>query len=64
MTTTDSTERAKALEQALGQIEKHYGKGAIMRLGADEKIWMWRSSPPAASPWTWPWASAASPGAG
>ena len=38
MTTIDSTERAKALAQALGQIEKHYGKGAIMRLGEDEKI--------------------------
>jgi recombination protein RecA len=36
--TTDSTEKAKALAQALGQIEKHYGKGAIMRLGEDEKI--------------------------
>jgi recombination protein RecA len=36
---TDQTaDRTKALEQALGQIEKHYGKGAIMRLGADEKI--------------------------
>jgi recombination protein RecA len=36
---TDQTaERTKALEQALGQIEKHYGKGAIMRLGADEKM--------------------------
>ena len=31
-------EKAKALDQALGQIEKAYGKGAIMRLGADEKI--------------------------
>ena len=36
MTQTD--ERAKALAHAMGQIEKHYGKGAIMRLGADEKI--------------------------
>jgi recombination protein RecA len=36
--TTDNTEKTKALAQALGQIEKHYGKGAIMRLGADEKI--------------------------
>ena len=26
MSTIDSTERAKALAQALGQIEKHYGK--------------------------------------
>jgi recombination protein RecA len=36
--TTEPTEKSKALAQALGQIEKHYGKGAIMRLGADEKI--------------------------
>ena len=36
--TTDSTEKNKALAQALGQIEKQYGKGAIMRLGEDEKI--------------------------
>jgi len=38
MTTTEPTEKSKALAQALGQIEKHYGKGAIMRLGEDEKI--------------------------
>jgi recombination protein RecA len=36
--TDQTTQRNKALEQALGQIEKHYGKGAIMRLGAEEKI--------------------------
>ena len=36
MTQTD--EKAKALAHAMGQIEKHYGKGAIMRLGEDEKI--------------------------
>jgi recombination protein RecA len=28
-------ERAKALDVAISQIEKQYGKGAIMRLGAD-----------------------------
>jgi len=33
-----TADRTKALEQALGQIEKNYGKGAIMRLGAEEKI--------------------------
>jgi recombination protein RecA len=33
-----TTERTKALDQALSHIEKQYGKGAIMRLGADEKI--------------------------
>jgi recombination protein RecA len=38
MTEPAATDKAKALEQALGQIEKHYGKGAIMRLGAEEKI--------------------------
>jgi len=31
-------EKAKALEIALGQIEKHFGKGAIMRLGQDFKV--------------------------
>jgi recombination protein RecA len=38
MSEQGGAEKAKALEQALGQIEKHYGKGAIMRLGAEEKI--------------------------
>src|SRR4030043_15857 len=38
MSDQTSADRTKALGQALGQIEKHYGKGAIMRLGADEKI--------------------------
>ena len=38
MSDQTSADRTKALEQALGQIEKHYGKGAIMRLGAEEKI--------------------------
>jgi recombination protein RecA len=38
MSDQPSADRSKALEQALGQIEKNYGKGAIMRLGADEKL--------------------------
>jgi len=38
MTDQTSADKTKALDTALGQIEKHYGKGAIMRLGADEKI--------------------------
>ena len=33
--TTTSKERSKALEMAISQIEKQFGKGAIMRLGAD-----------------------------
>jgi recombination protein RecA len=31
-------ERTKALELAVNQIEKQFGKGAVMRLGADEGI--------------------------
>jgi len=38
MAEPSAPDKAKALDQALGQIEKAYGKGAIMRLGADEKI--------------------------
>ncbi len=33
-----AADKAKALDQALSHIEKQYGKGSIMRLGADEKI--------------------------
>src|SRR4030042_1226023 len=38
MSDQNAADKNKALDQALGQIEKHYGKGAIMRLGADEKV--------------------------
>ncbi len=31
-------DREKALEAALGQIDKQFGKGSIMRLGEDEKV--------------------------
>ena len=33
-----NTERAKALQAALAQIEKQFGKGSIMRLGEGEKV--------------------------
>ncbi|HEX7686818.1 MAG TPA: recombinase RecA [Burkholderiaceae bacterium] len=33
-----NTEKAKALQAALAQIEKQFGKGSIMRLGESEKI--------------------------
>ncbi|MGO9621466.1 MAG: recombinase RecA [Desulfobaccales bacterium] len=33
-----AADKAKALDQALSHIEKQYGKGSIMRLGAEEKI--------------------------
>ena len=31
-------DREKALDMAVGQIEKQFGKGAIMRLGADQQV--------------------------
>src|SRR5512134_163290 len=34
----DKQERAKAIEAALAQIDKQFGKGSIMRLGSREKI--------------------------
>jgi recombination protein RecA len=34
----DKTERAKAIEAALAQIDKQFGKGSIMRLGGREKV--------------------------
>ncbi|WP_425148235.1 recombinase RecA [Deinococcus sp.] len=35
---SNAKERSKAIETAMGQIEKAFGKGAIMRLGADSKL--------------------------
>jgi recombination protein RecA len=35
---TATTEREKAIEQALNQIEKRFGKGAVMKLGEAAKI--------------------------
>src|SRR3954466_5031358 len=34
----DEKERARALESALGQIEKQFGKGSILRLGSKDSI--------------------------
>src|SRR5258707_887730 len=34
----DEKERARALELALGQIEKQFGKGSILRLGSKDAI--------------------------
>ncbi|MEW6421946.1 MAG: recombinase RecA [Deinococcota bacterium] len=34
----DSKERLKAIETAMTQIEKQFGKGSIMRLGAESKL--------------------------
>jgi len=34
----DKDKREQALQRAMSQIERQYGKGAVMRLGGDEKI--------------------------
>ena len=34
----DGMDKNKALEAALGQIERHFGKGSIMKLGQDGKV--------------------------
>ena len=34
----EDKERARALELTLGQIEKQFGKGSILRLGSKEAI--------------------------
>src|SRR5207244_12602534 len=38
MAVEDRNERARAIEAALAQIDKQFGKGSIMRLGSREKI--------------------------
>jgi recombination protein RecA len=35
---TDSMDKSKALDAALSQIERHFGKGSIMRLGKRDKV--------------------------
>lgn len=35
---SDSTEKKKAVELALAQIERSFGKGAIMKLGEGQKV--------------------------
>ena len=38
MCAADNTERNKALDAALGQIEKQFGQGSIMKLGSDSVV--------------------------
>src|SRR5213075_1243549 len=38
MASMDEKERSRALESALGQIEKQFGKGSILRLGSKDQI--------------------------
>ena len=54
-------EKLKALEHALADLDKQYGKGAVMKLG--EQASHERGGHPhrLAWSWTWPWAWAACP---
>ena len=52
-------ERSKAIEMAVGQIEKQFGKGSIMRLGQKDAGTRFPPSRPAPSAWTMRSASAA-----
>ena len=38
MSSKSSTDKQKALDSALAQIERQFGKGSIMKLGADNPI--------------------------
>ena len=49
--------KQKALAAALGQIEKQFGKGSIMRLGEDRTMDV-EPSPPARFLWISRWAPA------
>ena len=51
-----SEEKKKALEAALSQIEKNYGKGSVMKLGDPENVWKLKPSQPVRWVWTLRWA--------
>ena len=56
--------KAKALQAALAQIEKQFGKGTIMRLGEGEKLEDIQVVSTGSWAWTSRWASAACRAAG
>ena len=57
-------DRQKALDSALAQIERQFGKGSIMTLGEGAVIPGSRRPPPAQSAWILPSALAAYPRVG
>ena len=60
----EKDDKKRALDLALSQIEKQYGKGAIMRLGGAEPRWIFRRFRPDPSDSTSPWGSAGFPADG
>ena len=47
-----ASDKKKALETAMAQIERAYGKGSIMRLGENVDV-MVEWIPPMPGPWAW-----------
>lgn len=48
-------EKLKALDAALGQIEKQYGKGAVMKLGDTSAHMQVETVPTGSRAWILPW---------
>ena len=46
-------DKKAALEKALGQIEKKFGKDAVMKLGDNRTMQVEAISPPVPCPWIW-----------
>ena len=55
----DDGDKQRALEAAMAQIDRAFGKGSVMKLGEKGKIRRSSRSRPARWAWTWRWASAA-----
>ena len=58
-----ASDKKKALETCMAQIERAYGKGSIMRLGENASVVVEAIPTGSLSLWTWPWVSAVSHGA-
>lgn len=56
-------DKLRALDSALHQIEKDFGKGSIMRLGEASAKMNVETIPTAPCPWISPWGWAGFPGA-
>ena len=54
-----AADKKKALETAISQIEKQYGKGAVMKLGQATAMQVDAISTGSLSAWIWRWESAA-----
>ena len=60
----EKDDKKRALDLALSQIEKQYGKGAIMKLGGADAQWIFRRFRPDPSDSILPWVLADFPEVG